>query len=189
MATVEIIPSAAFLAAEFASAGIALKSFKEPLKRSIQQVIAPGIRHAFEVEGIPPWAPLKPETLTIKESLGYPADILIREGKLKKRATQLNAWTINTQSAIFENLGDASYGYFHLEHTKWMPVRDFLSSIDSDIDQVTDVFGNWVEERFTRRGFAPGFSGLSSGFTQLASAASRVANTLSDNAFASSDNG
>lgn len=149
---VVILPPAWVLAADFAHFGLQVKSFREPLKRSIQQVIAPHIQAAFEVGGIPPWAPLAESTLEYKGQQGYPSTPLTATGKLKRIAGQLNAWTITTETATFENLGAAEYGVFHLTGTKFMPQRDWLSTVDQDVDAIAKVFGDWIIERFERRG-------------------------------------
>src|SRR5882757_8152561 len=40
-----------------------IRSFREPLKRSLNEVIVPSIIQNFDVEGRPPWVALTPETI------------------------------------------------------------------------------------------------------------------------------
>jgi phage gpG-like protein len=153
---VEILPPVEFLIQDFAELGLDIRSFREPLKRSVQGVVAPSIQLNFDVEGRPPWAPLAESTVDEKQRLGYPPDILTRTGKLRRVAGQLNAWTITQEDATMTNLPGAEYGEFHQDGTRFMPVREFAIIQDpEDVDEIQQVFEHWLVERFVRKGLIP----------------------------------
>ena len=51
-------PSPFVVAAQFDALGVSVRSFREPLKRSIQQVLSPSFQKNFDVGGRPPWKAL-----------------------------------------------------------------------------------------------------------------------------------
>ena len=108
-------PTPFILAAQFQVLGLNVKSFHEPLKRSVQQVMAPSIRKNFEVEGRPAWAPLTDTTNRLRSYYGFtPAHpILGRTGRLKRIAGQLNVWNIDREQAYAQGLPGAWYGMMH----------------------------------------------------------------------------
>lgn len=150
---VTILPPPTMIAADYAEVGLQIKSFREPLKRSIQQVMAPSFAKNFDAGGRPAWEPLADSTLADKAALGYPDDILIRTGKLKRVAQQLNIWNITTEEAYVDNLPNAEYGFFHEGGTRFMPQRIFMDVTEQDEDAIAEVFENWIGERFASRGF------------------------------------
>lgn len=149
---VTVMPPAAILAEDFVTLGLQIKSFHEPLKRSVQQVLAPSIAANFAAGGRPPWAHLADVTLQQKDALGYPPDILVRTGKLRRVAQQLNIWTISTDEAYVSDLPGAEYGFFHEGGTEFMPQRIFMDVTDRDEDDIANVFENWIGERLASRG-------------------------------------
>lgn len=157
MIDVDIVPPPSFIAANFRDLGLDIRSFREPLKRSIQGVVAPSIQLNFDVEGRPMgWAALAKKTVDYKSSHGYPPDILTRTGKLKRVAGQLNAWTITQEDAVMTNLPGAEYGVFHQDGTRFMPAREFAIIQDpDDVDEIEEVFSDWLAERFIRKGLIP----------------------------------
>lgn len=152
---VKIIPPPFAITKAFAGVALDIRSFREPLKRSIQGVVGPAIQHQFDVGGDPPWAPLKDVTVAKKESLGYrrPNAPLIATGKLRRVAGQLNVWNITRDSAEAVNLKGAEYGEWHMSGTRFMPSRPFLSISEDAQDEIQQVFSVWVAERFARRRF------------------------------------
>lgn len=109
-------PSLGISAREIDRLGLDIRSFREPLKRVIQRVMAPSFRENFEEEGRPDeWADLSDATLQIREKMGFSGDrILDRTGLLKKTVQQLNIWTINETSATIRDLpSKVWYGKIH----------------------------------------------------------------------------
>lgn len=106
-----IQPSIGLLAKDIQKMGLAISSFKEPLTRSVKQVIIPSIRKNFTSEGRPAWEPLAEYTEKVRGNSG---PILTRSGKLRRGATQFNIWSISDTSAAVKKLPDnVWYGAIH----------------------------------------------------------------------------
>jgi phage gpG-like protein len=116
---VTIDPTPMLLVAQFNKLGLDIRSFREPLKRSIQQVVAPSLRKNFAARGRPEaWQELADSTYQIKSSKGFgsAADFpLVRTGRLQTIAGQLNLWKIDgLEGAATLNLPDeVFYGGIH----------------------------------------------------------------------------
>lgn len=146
------------MASDFDKLGVNVRSFREPLKRSIQQVLAPSFQHNFDVGGRPTWRPLTDDTVTRKQRLGYSPDPLVRTGLLQRVAGQLNIWEIDRESAQVNvgNLPRASYGAVHQlgsefiaadGFSKGVPQRPWAVIQEEDANEVEEVFFTWIEER------------------------------------------
>lgn len=115
----DFTPSVALTAKNFDTLEIDVRSFREPLKRSIQTVIAPSIGANFLAGGRPEhWVPLADGTIPVKSKdprTKYPVeDPLMRSGLLFKTMQQLNIWTITTVDAQIRALPDKIwYGNIH----------------------------------------------------------------------------
>jgi phage gpG-like protein len=97
-------PSLGITARRIDALGMDIRSYREPLKRSIQQVISPSIGRNFATGGRPAWEPLSPDTLEIQQrisGIGQHA-ILVKTGHLQAVAQQLSIWTITRDSAIIQ---------------------------------------------------------------------------------------
>jgi hypothetical protein len=115
---VEFVPSIAMTAKNFDTLEMDIRSFREPLKRAIQTVVAPSIGANFLSGGRPEhWMPLSDATIPVKNNAGskFPVeDPLLRSGLLMKTMQQLNIWTITTVDAKIEALPDKIwYGNLH----------------------------------------------------------------------------
>lgn len=109
-------PSIGLVAARVDKLGLDIRSFREPLKRVIQQVMAPSFKKNFDAEGRPDsWTPLSDATLAIREREGYgDGPILDRTGALKKTMQQLNIWSVSGTAAAIRDLPQAVwYGKVH----------------------------------------------------------------------------
>lgn len=110
-------PTLAMSARNFDKLDVDIRSFREPLKRSIQRVIAPSMQRNFLVGGRPSWIPLADATLIIKAAAGskYPvSDPLMRSGLLYRTIGQYNIWTVTTtQAAILDLPPKIWYGALH----------------------------------------------------------------------------
>lgn len=108
-------PTIGISAREIDKLGLDIRSFREPLKRAVQKVMAPSFRKNFEEEGRPEsWAELSSATLDIREREGYGDMILDKTGLLKKTAQQLNIWTIGQETAVIRDLPEKVwYGRVH----------------------------------------------------------------------------
>jgi phage gpG-like protein len=115
----DFTPTLSLKAAEFDALDIDIRSFREPLKRSIQRVIAPSIGKNFLAGGRPQtWTPLSDMTVPVKNKdpkTKFPVtDPLLRSGLLMKTMQQLNIWTITSTQAEIRDLPDKIwYGKVH----------------------------------------------------------------------------
>jgi phage gpG-like protein len=147
--TYEWFPSPLIIQTAFAELSSNIRSFKEPIDRAIAEVVIPSIRENFAVGGRPRWAPLSTETIAKK---GHET-VLIDSGKLARVAAQKNIWQVNggylvgDAEAYIKGLPGAEYGLFHMTGTRNMPVRDFLSLQEEDVDRIEEIFGDYVDER------------------------------------------
>jgi phage gpG-like protein len=141
--------------------GADIRSFKEPLKRCIQQVVIPSIRANFDAGGRPTWAPYAASTIEFHEMLGtdLSPSMLVKSGALKRTATQLNIWTITKDQAKFSGLpANVWYGNLHQTGGKGgkgprgiIPARPFIMFQDEDGDKITQVFAKWLDERIAKQ--------------------------------------
>lgn len=107
----EFKPSLGIVAKNIDKFRMDIRSFREPLKRSVQQVMIPSIRENFIVGGRPSWESLAPETIARR---GSAQPILVRSGKLKRGVTTLAVWTITPTAATIKDLPDRIwYGKVH----------------------------------------------------------------------------
>jgi phage gpG-like protein len=110
-------PSVAMTAKNFDTLDLDIRSFREPLKRAIQGVVAPSIGKNFLMGGRPGWQALSDETLPVKSNAGstFPVeDPLLRSGLLMRTMQQLNIWTITQVDAQIQSLPDKIwYGNLH----------------------------------------------------------------------------
>jgi len=112
-------PTIAMSAKAFDTLDVDIRSFREPLKRSIQRVLAPSIQKNFIAGGRPEaWTPLSDATLMVKArdpKTKFPVgDPLLRSGLLYKTMGQFNIWTVTQTQAAILNLPDKIwYGALH----------------------------------------------------------------------------
>lgn len=107
----QISPSLGLVAADVDRLGLDIQNMREPITRSIAQVMIPSTRKNFDVEGRPPWEPLADYT---KQVRGNSGPILNRTGKLKRGVTTLHIWNIKDNSATVIGLpAEIAYGAVH----------------------------------------------------------------------------
>jgi phage gpG-like protein len=201
----EFQPSLGIVAKAVDRWAIDIRSFREPLERSIKQVMIPSFRTNFASGGRPPWEPLAAQT--VKKRKGSATPILVRSGKLARGVTTLKVWTVTVASATIKDLPDRIwYGKVHqaglegdsaLGGGKWfdkyeaaarkslgpdasekevndlgmkmfdkrmlshglapsggaeIPARPFAVFQDEDLDDIQEIFGDWLIERARRAG-------------------------------------
>lgn len=148
-------PSPTILANQFDTLGVNVKSFREPLARSIREVMVPSIKTNFAVGGRPAWLDLMPVTVSRRASQGYgPTPILVRTGKLKKVAGQQNLWTIDGPggTAAITNLPEGVwYGAVQQAgaETEWggIVARPWAVIQEEDMTEIEDIFLDWIDTR------------------------------------------
>lgn len=167
---------AQILARDVDRLGVDIRSFRVPLKRSVEQVMIPSIRTNFEVGGRPRWQPLAQSTV---ESRGSAEPILIRTGRLQRTATQKNMWNYYSTGGTTTNAVEfderelakrVPYGIFHQygaiqfkrdatskqllamgfipQASNWvLPARMFVTMRPEDQVLIHEVFYHWLSER------------------------------------------
>lgn len=147
-------PLPEILVSDFNAAAVEIRSFREPLKRAIQGVVAPSLRRNFAVGGRPPWTPLDENTIAQK---GFDT-ILVETGKLEQKAGQLNIWFIdggylsegNEAEAHISDLSGVEYGELHETGTRHMPARPWAILQPDDINDIEATFEAYINERIGR---------------------------------------
>lgn len=131
---------------DFSQYGI--RSFREPLVKSVRSVVIPSIRKNFAVEGRPAWAPLAPATVLDRGASG---PILDRTGRLKRVATQFNIWSYTRDSATITGLDSrVKYAKYHQGGTRKMPARPFVMLQNEDEEEIERIFYEWLDMRMRR---------------------------------------
>jgi phage gpG-like protein len=155
--SVEIIPHPFILAAQVMAFGVGFQDFTEPLKKAADDVMGPSFEKNFAVGGRPRWPALSALTILNRTESGFGAGpILVRTGALRGVAGDIGIWTIGRESAAVTNTGDVEYGVMHQTGTGSMPARPWAVLQDEDVNEIQDVFINWVRKRLLMTGFRPG---------------------------------
>ena len=161
-------PTMAVTASAFDKMGLDIRSFREPLKRSIQRVIAPSIGQNFVSNGRPEtWAPYAANTIQTKandpQNQYGPEDMLRRSGLLWRTMQQYNIWSVSTVEAAILDLPEKIwYGALHqagyTARGTAVPARQFALFQERDMDAIQEVFANWLEERALAAGVVTGWA-------------------------------
>jgi phage gpG-like protein len=174
-------PSIGISARKLDKLGLDIRSFREPLRRSVKEVMIPSIRMNFDSGGRPPWEGLAGKTIYRK---GGSTKILVTTGALQRVATQLNIWTIDSEKALISNLPQSVwYGKVHqagygggtqqkkvriknVATGQWdeftesgaesgtgaIPARPFIVMQNEDIMAIERVFSDWLGEKIAAAG-------------------------------------
>lgn len=126
----------ALLAADIQKLGMDIRSFHEPLKRSVQQVMAPSFQENFRAAGRPePWQEWAEITPQLKRELHglEGGSLLVATGLLYKTMGLLNIWNIGPTEAkitelpqnvwygVIQNNGFGNYGSSIRKHVQQTP--------------------------------------------------------------------
>lgn len=168
-------PSVGILARKVDKLGASIRSFKEPLKRAVKDVMIPSIRRNFDEGGRPAWEPLAPATI---ENRGGDTAPLVRTGLLRRTMGYINIWHIDGEKAMITDLPDSIwYGKVHQagmgatrevvriknpltgKYTEsvsgniaGIPARPFVVMQDEDVDDIEEIFDDWIDERVRAAG-------------------------------------
>ncbi len=156
------IPLPVVMTLAFDSFGLSVRSYREPLNEAIRKVMIPAIDHKFDTEGAPEyWQPLQQETIDNRSYWDYDAGpILQRSRKLRKKVTQINLWTVTSDQAFVSEIpADVYYGGIMQEGTMdlegqggQIPPRPFLVLEEKDMNDIEEIFFNWVEKKALEKG-------------------------------------
>jgi len=137
-----------------------IRSTRPLLEQLVDEVVQPAIRSNFETQGTRlggnHWVSLSQYTLEDKAKHGYPSDILVRTGRLKRRATSKAVWTFNGQQG-HAFITASSFGEHHkvaVAHhtgTARMPDRPFLAVTPEDVNKMEQIVNEWISDNFNAR--------------------------------------
>lgn len=114
-ANITFEPTIGIAAGRIDKLGIDIRSFHEPLKRAIKEVMIPSFFINFDVGGRPRWAPLSEGTMEVRKHWGYQGIApLLWTHKLFRVTQQQNIWTVGKDSAYIADLpSKVWYGKIH----------------------------------------------------------------------------
>lgn len=174
-------PSVGILARKVDKLGADIRSFREPLKRIVKEVMIPSIRQNFDAGGRPSWVPLSEFTIRRKALKGQSAAPLIGTGRLRRVMGTQKIWNIDTEKAMILDLPpEVWYGKVHQaghegagsggtvqlrtptgsvnvpdfgdSFESHIPARPFVSVQNEDIDAMERIMTEWVGEKVRRAG-------------------------------------
>lgn len=109
-------PSIGILARDVNKLGFDIADFKEPLQKSIKEVMIPSFEKNFAAEGRPSWVPMSEATKAIRQGRiggggGGGSKLLNRTGALRAVVTQESLWSVtDTFAAVRELPASVWYG-------------------------------------------------------------------------------
>lgn len=136
-----VVANAFFVAAE------RIKDMSAPMEEATR-IISDEIKANFDAQGRPgKWPALAESTTRKKTTEGLDPRILQATQALYEGVSR--SWDIGQEGggtwvAVLDD--PTGYGFFHLEGTKWMPVRDWAFVPDDAIDAIEQAFYEWLEE-------------------------------------------
>lgn len=163
-------PSIGIMARRVNKLGGSFRSFREPLKQAVQQVVIPSIRTNFAKSGRPRWINDTEATWSQKHT---GEKILIRSGALMKTMGYLNIWHIDSEKAMITDLPQAVwYGKLHqaghgghlafhdpikgatvnIGEDGAIPARPFVMLQEEDLPKIDEVFNRWVGRKVSQAG-------------------------------------
>lgn len=169
-------PSIGIMARKVDKLGANIRSFREPLRESVRDVVIPSIQMNFAKSGRPRWPELA-ESTWAQKTLGEKA--LIRTGALRDTMKQIGIWHIDTEKAMITNLpsrvwygvvqqaglGGTSTTFVRNIGTGGMtaiteegeggiPARPFVMLQESDMPKIDMIFVRWVNKRVRQAGLS-----------------------------------
>lgn len=98
-------------------------------KKSILALVQEEVSSNFESQNSGKWQRLKPETLTQKKKLGFPATPLVRTGRLKNAVNNLGATEFNLGRSLSIGITDSKVkriAEYQQLGTKSIPARPYI---------------------------------------------------------------
>jgi phage gpG-like protein len=161
----EFKPSLGIVAKQIDLFGADIRSMREPLQRSIKEVMIPSFAANFAAGGRPTWDDLSPATVARR---GSARPILIQSGALAKVMSQQNIWSVGPTTATIKSLPQKVwYGNVHqgghggggLAAGNWFAkyqnaARKMLGSEAEDHEVTAQAF-KMFDKRLVSHGLAP----------------------------------
>lgn len=125
-----------------------IRSFREALKKAVNEVAMPSITRNFQVGGRPKWAANASST-TAKKSSARP---LINTGKMAKSAGRQARWSFSMDEARWRPpplVGRNGFPYpsLHQIGGKDVPARPYGVLQQEDVEKIERIFADWIEVR------------------------------------------
>lgn len=155
MIDIDFYPNLVVLIGQVEKFGADIRSFRVPLDRAVREVMIPSFKANFDAGGRPPWDPLDEDTIKRKKDQG---SILVKTGKLKQVAGQINLWTVTSEDATIGSLpemvfyGNIQQSGASFKQTGVIPARPFIMAQEEDVDDVERIFEEWLGERIRMAG-------------------------------------
>jgi len=168
---IEFEPSVGILARKVDKFGADIRSFKEPLRQAVRDIMIPSIRRNFDAGGRPRWVPLTLDTIKRKGGNSHP---LVRGGSLRRTMGYQNIWRIDREKALIADLPQSVwYGKVHQAGGKGshesfydpvrrahvnlgddgaIPARPFVMIQRQDQIRIEALFKRWVRMRMKKAG-------------------------------------
>lgn len=166
----EFQPSIGILANRMAAFGAEFDNLREPLVKSVQQVMIPSFRANFAAQGRPAWKELSP--VTVKRRNGETGPILRRTGRLERDATQTRIWKFTNTAASIQTWPQSSWyavlhqaGYGSAAGTSvaqqtsrnaaafTIPARPFIMFQEEDVPKIQEIFAEWMTAQAIKYGW------------------------------------
>lgn len=127
-----------------------LGSMKEPLTDSINLVVIKSISMNFVMGGRPKWKELSDSRVAERASA---TPILMDREILFRAAKSRTIWNITDTEARMDRLDDrVPYAKFHQGGTRNMPQRQFAVLQPRDVDNIVEIFRNWIDKVAAEKG-------------------------------------
>lgn len=142
--SLELSPPVEFIADQIGGFRDRLTDFT-PLWERFASVLEGIETDRFDTEGHGEWPELAPSTVREKTRLGFPLDILVRTGKLKKSLTERElAMRLTPLSMSWGT--DVEYAKYHQEGTTKMPQRKVLDIDVADRRRLEAAMVGWIDQ-------------------------------------------
>lgn len=136
----------------FVFAGFKARDLRDPLRKSMEEVVIPAVRDQILSQGVRsgnPYPPLDEEYERWKtEEVGFAYPMLIRSGDMLKALTDSTSYRVFRNSAYYRPQ-DIDYAHWHQTGgTKrgQPPRRVILSLIPEDEHHIQNIFQAWLAE-------------------------------------------
>ena len=132
-----------------------LSDFRPFFDRQGRKILQDEFAEVFRSEGYGAWAPLAESTLAQKRRRGYPDDILVATGALKRSYLALRGIRRTKFSLSYRPPADVGYAIYHEEGTSRMPARPVFGSV---VDDARRRFPASLRQYISRTSQQPVFS-------------------------------
>ena len=131
-----------------------LSDFRPFFDKEGRKILRDEFAEVFRSEGYGEWAPLAESTLAQKRRMGYPDDILVATGALKRSYLALRGIRRTKFTLSYRPPADVGYAIYHEEGTSRMPARPVFGAV---VDDARRQFPTSLRQYISRTGRTPLF--------------------------------